>query len=410
MPDPPDERTEPMSGILYLEGASGISGDMTVAALLDLGGNREHLAECLKSLQLDEFDYEISRKKSYGLEGCDFDVILHHEHPHEHHGHHHHCHRHLSDIREILAKAALPVRAKALAEKIFDIIAAAEAKAHGCSVEEVHFHEVGAVDSIVDIVSAAVLIDDLGIEDCIVTGLSEGTGTVHCQHGELPVPVPAVVNIAQASGIPLRMTDTKGEMITPTGIAIAAALRTREKLPQEYTIEKIGIGLGKRDFGRPNILRAMLLNEAVSPEKIYVLECNIDDSTGEMLGFAMEEIFTAGAKDVIYQPCFMKKNRPAVLLKVIVAEKDLPEIEKTIFRCTTTIGLRKYPVERVCMERKLMKVKISVGEIDVKRCSFDGIVRYYPEFESIKEAAKKNGGAIQEIFEEAALAAKDQDV
>ena len=275
---------------------------------------------------------------------------------------------------------------------------------------EVHFHEVGAVDSIVDIVSAAVLIDDLGIEECVVTGLSEGTGTVHCQHGELPVPVPAVVNIAQASGIPLRVTDARGEMITPTGIAIAAALRTREKLPQEYTIEKIGIGLGKRDFGRPNILRAMLLNEAASPEKIYVLECNIDDSTGEMLGFAMEELFASGAKDVIYLPCFMKKNRPAVLLKVIAAENDLPEIEKTIFRCTTTIGLRKYPVERVCMERKSIKVKTSVGEIDVKRCSFDEIVRYYPEFESVKQAAKKSVCAIQEIYEEAALAAKDQDV
>ena len=396
-----------MSKILYLEGASGISGDMTVAALLDLGGNREHLAECLKSLQLDEFDYEITRKKSYGLAGCDFNVILHHEH---HHEHHHHCHRHLSDIREILEKASLPERAKKLAEKIFNIVAEAEAKAHGCSIEEVHFHEVGAVDSIVDIVSVAVLIDDLGIEECIVTGLSEGTGTVHCQHGELPVPVPAVVNIAQSSGIPLRITDVKGEMITPTGIAIAAALRTSSKLPPEYVIEKIGIGLGKRDFGRPNILRAMLLSAEASPEKIYVLERNIDDSTGEVLGLAMEELFAAGAKDVIYQPCFMKKNRPAVLLKVIAAEKDLSKIEKTIFRCTTTIGLRKYPVDRVCMDRQLMKVKTSAGEIEVKRCSYEGIVRYYPEFESVKRAVKASGSPIQEVFEEAIRSAKEQDV
>lgn len=396
-----------MSKILYLEGASGISGDMTVAALLDLGGNREHLAECLKSLQLDEFDYEISRKKSFGLEGCDFNVILHHAH---HHEHHHHCHRHLSDIREILEKAALPERAKSLAVKIFNIIAEAEAKAHGCSIDEVHFHEVGAIDSIVDIVSAAVLIDDLGIEECIVTGLSEGTGTVRCQHGELPIPVPAVVNIAQNSGIPLRVTDAKGEMITPTGIAIAAALRTSSKLPQEYVIEKIGIGLGKRDFGRPNILRAMLLSAEASPEKIYVLESNIDDSTGEVLGFAMEELFAAGAKDVIFQPCFMKKNRPAVLLKVIAAEKDLAKIEKTIFRCTTTIGLRKYPVDRVCMDRQLMKVQTSVGEVEVKRCSYEGIIRYYPEFESVKQAVKESGFPIQEVFEEAARKAKEQDV
>lgn len=397
-----------MGRILFLEGASGISGDMTVAALLDLGGNPEKLAQCLKNLHLDEFDYEISRKKTYGLDGCDFNVILHHEHHHEHHGHH--FHRHLSDIQAILKHAVLPAKARELAEKIFRIVAEAEAKAHGCSVEEVHFHEVGAVDSIVDIISAAVLIDDLGIEKCIVTGLTEGTGTVHCQHGELPIPVPAVVNIAQASGIPLRITDTKGEMITPTGIAIAAALRTDSVLPEEYTIEKIGIGLGKRDFGRPNMLRAMLLSVKAAPEQIYILESNIDDSTGEMIGLAMEELLEAGAKDVSCIPCSMKKNRPAVMLKIIAAEPDLPEIEKTVFRCTTAIGLRKYRVERVCMAREIIPVKTVYGTINVKRCSYEDIVRYYPEFESVKEAVKETGAAYQEIFSEAARLAKEQDV
>ena len=390
---------------LYFECYAGVSGDMAVAALLDLGGNPEKLAECLNSLQLDEFDYEISRKKSYGLEGCDFNVIL---HEHEHH-HGHHCHRHLSDILAILERAELPPGARDLAEKIFRIIAEAEAKAHGCSPEEVHFHEVGAVDSIVDIVSAAVLADDLGIERCVVTGLSEGTGTVRCQHGELPVPVPAVVNIASTSGIPLRVTDVKGEMITPTGIAIAAALRTDSELPAEYTIEKIGIGLGKRDFGRPNLLRAMFLSEKAAPEQIYVLESNIDDSTGEMLGLAMEELLAAGAKDVSFIPCYMKKNRPAVMVKIIAEKSAIPEIEKTLFRCTTAIGLRKYPVERVCMKRKIIPVKTAFGEIEVKRCSYDGIVRYYPEFESVKNAVKATGISYQEIFAEAARLAKEQN-
>ena len=395
-----------MSKTLYLEGASGISGDMTVAALLDLGGNQEKLAACLKSLNLHEFDYKITWKKSYSIEGCDFNVIV-HDHHHDHHAHEH---RHLSDIQAILAQAALPERAKALAEKIFRIIAESEAKAHGCAVEEVHFHEVGAVDSIVDIVSAAVLIDDLGIEKCIVTGLSEGSGTVRCQHGELPVPVPAVVNIAQSCGIPLRPTDVKGEMITPTGIAIAAALRTADRLPSGYLIEKIGIGLGKRDFGRPNLLRAMLISEHSNPEQIYVLESNIDDSTGEMLGLAMEKLFEAGAKDVTYQPCYMKKNRPAVLLKIIAEQSALPEIEKTLFRCTTAIGLRKYPVERVCMERKIIPVTTSSGTVDVKCCSYDGVVRYYPEFESIKAVLENSGSDFQSVYEEAVRLAKEKDV
>lgn len=400
-----------MNSVLYLEGSSGISGDMTVAALLDLGGKKEKLEIALRSLQLDEFRYEISGKKSYGIAGCDFNVILsqkHHSHDHVHG--HSHSHRHLREILSILDRATLSRRARELAEKIFRIIAEAEAQAHGCSVEEVHFHEVGAVDSIVDIVSAAVLVDDLGIRECIVTGLSEGTGTVHCQHGELPVPVPAVVNIARNCQIPLRTTDAKGEMITPTGIAIAAALRTSSKLPEQYFIEKIGIGLGKRDFGRPNILRAMLLSPVSDPEKIYTIECNIDDSSGEMLGLAMEKLFASGAKDVAFLPCYMKKNRPGTLMKIIAAEADLPGIEKEIFRTTTAIGLRKYPVDRVCMDREIRFVKTSRGTVQVKRCSYGEIVRYYPEFESVRQVSEETSCSFGELFAEAVQQAKEQDV
>ena len=261
-----------MSQLLYLEGASGISGDMTAAALLDLGADKEKLDAVLKSLNLDGFQYRISRRKSHGLDGCDFEVLLdghhpedhphghphehhheghHHEHPHEHrHEEHHHGHPHehrnLADVYEVIDRGEMTDRARELSRKIFRIVAEAEAAAHGCPLEEVHFHEVGALDSIVDIVSAAVLYDDLGITECVVTGLTE---------------VPAVLNIAQANRIPLRLTDVKGEMVTPTGIAIAAALRTRDRLPESFLVEKIGIGLGKRDFGRPNLLRALLLRE-----------------------------------------------------------------------------------------------------------------------------------------------------
>ena len=228
-----------MEKLLYLEGSSGISGDMMVGALLDLGANWKKLDSVLKSLHLEEVDYSISRKNSYGIDGCDFEVHL-----HEHHHEHHHEHRNLADIYEVINRGKMTARAQELAKKIFLIVAEAESKAHGKPIEQVHFHEVGAVDSIVDIVSAAVLIDDLEITDCVVTGLTEGNGTVHCQHGDLPVPVPAVLNIASAYTVPLRTSNVNGEMVTPTGIAIAAALRTRTALPRQYTVSKIGIGMG----------------------------------------------------------------------------------------------------------------------------------------------------------------------
>ena len=248
---------------LYLDGACGISGDMVVAALLDLGGSREKLDAVLQSLKLDGFSYTIDRKESYGVVGCDFDVHLRHDHlhDHDHEHHHHHEHRNLSDVHVIIDRGDMSDRAENLSKKIFQIVAEAESKAHDCPIEDVHFHEVGAVDSIVDIVSAAVLIDDLGITDCIVTGFSEGTGFVHCAHGKLPVPVPAVLNIAQQSKIPLNPTKTKGEMVTPTGLAIAVAIRTITKFPANYTVLKTGIGLGKRDFGRANVLRASIIEE-----------------------------------------------------------------------------------------------------------------------------------------------------
>lgn len=402
-----------MNTVLYLEGACGISGDMTVAALLDLGADAQKLNQALKSLTVKEFDYRISSKQSYGITGCDFDVILHehaghdHKHPHEHH--HSHEHRHLNDIYAVIEQAQMTGRAKELAKKIFLIVAQAESKAHGCPVSEVHFHEVGAVDSIVDIISAAVLIDDLNITDCIVTGLTEGSGFVSCQHGDLPVPVPAVLNIAEQYGIPLRFSGVTGEMVTPTGIAIAAALRTRSSLPKQYKIVKTGTGLGKRDFGRANLLRAMIIEEDSNNDQIYIVECNIDDAAGEELGFAMEKLTSAGARDVHFIPCFMKKNRPAYILRIITGEKELEEIEKTVFRYTSTIGLRKYPVDRTCMSRTMMTVSLPEADIAVKKCFLKDIVRYYPEYESVRVAAEKSGKPLRILYEQAALQAEKED-
>ena len=382
---------------------------MVIAALLDLGASREKLDAVLESMKPDGFDYAVSRKTSYGIAGCDFDVRLHdHEHDHEHEHHHehghHHEHRNLADVCAVIDRADMTDRARALAKKIFRIVADAEAKAHGCPVEEVHFHEVGSIDSIVDIVGASVLLDDLNAADCIVSGLAEGSGTVRCAHGELPVPVPAVLNIAQEYHIPLRPSGTRGEMVTPTGIAIAAAVRTETALPAQYMVSKVGIGLGKRDFGRANILRVLLLNvdEKKESDRVFVLESNIDDASGEMLGAAMEKLFAAGALDVHYVPCFMKKNRPGYLLRVIASESDVPALEAAVFESTSTIGLRKYAVERTCMKREVVPVKLSCGEILAKRCEFGALVRFYPEYESVKKLSGASGTPFAELYRAAA--------
>lgn len=295
-----------MPNKLYLECYSGISGDMTVAALLDLGADQQVLLEGLESLNLPGYQLKIGRVKKNGIDACDFDVILDepehdhehhhdhghdhehhhdhdhehhhdhdhehhhdhehehhhdHDHDHEHHHHHDHVHRNIGDIFAIIDQSKISDRAKQTAKDIFRIIAAAESKAHGIAEDQVHFHEVGAVDSIVDIVSAAICLDNLDITEAVVSDLYEGCGYVHCQHGLMPVPVPAVVNIAADNALRLRLTQTRGEMITPTGAAIAAYLSKGGKLPESFVIEKIGLGAGKKDFATANILRAFLIRD-----------------------------------------------------------------------------------------------------------------------------------------------------
>ncbi len=260
---------------LYFECGNGISGDMSVGALLDLGANRDKLETALKSMGLDEeFTYKISEVKVNSIKATDFDVQIsatfkgevarsaeggvHHEHNHEREEHSHH-HRNLSDVISIIDKAETTEKAKNLAKKIFTIVAEAESKVHGLPIDEVHFHEVGAIDSIADIVSFAVLFDDLGVNKVYFKSLTEGTGTVKCQHGTMNVPVPAVCEIASKYHLPLKITDNDGEMITPTGAAIVAALYTGEKLPETLSIEKVGNGAGKRPYKNP-ILRIIQIN------------------------------------------------------------------------------------------------------------------------------------------------------
>lgn len=403
-----------MGQTLFLECDFGISGDMTVAALLDLGADEAVLRRTLDSLPVDGFTIQIGRVTKAGLDVCDFHVHLdeaHENHDHDmeylhgHEGHHTHGHAHehrgLPAIQKIIQCAAMSERAKATALCIFEILARAEAKAHGVPIEKVHFHEVGAVDSIVDIIAVAVCLDNLDVSEVIVPYMCEGRGTIRCQHGILPIPVPAVANIVQMYQLPLHLTEVHGELVTPTGAAIVAAVKTGDKLPEQFTVQKIGMGGGKREYERPSILRAMLIQAKGRPgsEDIYKLETNMDDCTGEVLGYTMERLFENGAMDVSYTPVFMKKNRPATLLTVLCAEESVRTLERIIFNETTTIGIRKVKMQRTVLERESETVSLPVGDIKVKKCVLpDGAVRRWPEYETVAALARKTGRSIQEIF------------
>lgn len=413
-----------MGNTLYLECFSGISGDMTVAALLDLGADVSVLNRVLASVPVRGFQTKISRKKLSSIDACDFDVILqednhdhdmnylfnhdHEDHHHEdhHHGKHSHEHRNLSDVTDIINKTDMTDRARTIAIKVFNVLAEAEAKAHGIPVSDVHFHEVGAIDSIVDIISVAVCLDNLDITECIVPLVYEGQGFVHCQHGDIPIPVPAVLNITNAYGINMHMTDMEAELVTPTGAAIIGAVRTSDKLPEHMTVLKTGIGAGKRAYKRPSMLRAMLIEsengvESNSLDGIVKLESNIDDVTGEALGFTMEKLFAAGALDVFYVPCFMKKNRPGVLLNVLCTKDNVSKLENIIFKETTTIGIRRCIMDRTVLERQIVSVDTKYGKAKAKKVTLpDGEVRLYPEYESVKELSEKKNVSYQECLRE----------
>ena len=420
------QRGTTMSKTLYLECYSGISGDMTVAALLDLGADREVLKESLKSLPVGGFRTEITRVKKSGLDACDFSVILeqdnhdhdmeylhgsekpytgHHEHHHGHtHSHEHpHEHRGMKEITEIIQKSEMTVRAKKMAMRVFDILAQAESKAHGVPVEEVHFHEVGAVDSIVDIAAIAICMDNLDISNVIVPVLYEGTGFIRCQHGQIPVPVPAVTHIAETHKLKLKITDIQGELVTPTGAAVVAAFRTSDRLPEDFTMLKTGIGAGKRQYRCPGILRAMLIRETTDlqiKDIIWKLETDMDDCGGEMMGHVMNLLMANGAREVHYTPIYTKKNRPAYTLTVICKESEREKLENLIFSETTTIGIRRVEMERTILQREIQKKDTPVGTAIVKACTLpDGNIRYYPEYENVAELAERNQLSFRETYD-----------
>lgn len=400
---------------LYLECYSGISGDMFIGAMLDLGVDFGYLKSELQKIHLEGYRVTYDKVSKCGVAAGNFDVVLEencahqHEHQHEHehhHGHEHHqghIHRTYRDIQHIVQESELSDEVKKRTLDIFGILAEAEGKVHGKPSDEVAFHEVGAVDSIVDIAGAAICMEYLGIREIIVSEMYEGRGHCWCQHGKIPVPVPAVMELCLRHGLPLHITETEGEMITPTGAAIAAHARNTENTLSDYRMCRAGIGAGKKDFPHANILRAVLLEKKADiqeeRELVWVLETNIDDCSGERAGYAISLLMAAGALDASCFPCLMKKSRPGFMLQVICREQQIEILEDIIFRETTSIGLRKYQEERSVLPREMRQVTTAWGTAGVKVCRHKDHVFVYPEFEDIKRICEMTGRSFREVYD-----------
>ncbi|MDR0507921.1 MAG: nickel pincer cofactor biosynthesis protein LarC [Dysgonamonadaceae bacterium] len=387
--------------ILYFNCFSGISGDMTLSALIDLGIDKDLFINELNKLGLEGWEIVFSSVFKHGIGARRIEVIVHENEDDAHHHHHHHHHRNMTDIIQIIDKSGITHNAKELAKRIFMRLAIAEAKTHGTIPDKVHFHEVGAVDSIIDIVGTAICIDILQPDKIMASTLHDGYGFVECQHGMIPVPVPAVTEVLSSSNIKIEQLDIEGEMITPTGAAIIAELSESFGVMPQMRIIKTGYGAGKKDFPIPNLLR-IIEGEALTDmnqDTVTVIETNIDDSTPEIIAYTMEKLFEAGARDVFFTPVYMKKCRPATMITIICDEYKVPVMEDILYRETSTIGVRKYRAERTCLPRKTVTVSTPYGEVKAKETGYDGALRVTLEYDDASRLAREKNIALREIFD-----------
>lgn len=416
---------------LYLDLISGIAGDMFIAALIDLGVNAKKLERELKKLKLAGYHLHVSRQQKSAIAGIKFDVhhAQDHDHHHSHsHGHHHHDHEHehshesqrnFSEIKRLILRSKLSAWVKQKSVAVFRRIAEAEGRIHGLPPSEVHFHEVGAVDSIVDIVGAAIALEMLGKPRVFASPVVEGTGWIDCAHGKFPVPAPATLAILGARKIPISQCEEPHELVTPTGAALLAEFVEHFGAMDHLVAGKIGFGLGTRENQtRPNVLRAVLGSQSKvqSPkskvaaaglnwesDRVAVLETNLDDCSGEILGAFVETALAAGALDVFHTPIQMKKNRPGVLLTALCAEAEADKFSEMILRETTAFGVRKTIADRRKLRREFAEAKTPFGKVTVKIGRLDGkMVQVAPEFESARKLAVKAGVPVKEVFESAA--------
>ena len=423
--------------VLYFDCFSGISGDMTLGALLDLGVSQAHLTESLKALKLeDEYHFNIKKELKNGIMGTLVDVVLHHEeeehqhekqldhhHDHEHHHHHdeaavahvhththEHEHRSYKSIVSMIEDSSLNENVKNLSKKIFTVIGEAEGKIHGKPLEEVHFHEVGAVDSIVDIVGTAICIDALKPDKIVFSRIPLSKGFVKCQHGMFPLPAPASLEILK--DVPVYFTDVKFELVTPTGAGIIKALADSFDDSGDMTIEKIGYGLGKKTYEKPNVLRVYLYDEKKkitdqaqaqdqAQDQVIEIDANIDDMTGEQLGYIMELILEAGALDVYFTPIQMKKNRPGVKLSVLCSPEKQQALTQMLLTHTSTFGVRYKLMERDILEREFTEIQVFNDIVHCKIGKLNGVsIKIEPEYEDCKRIAKATGLPIAKVFSE----------
>lgn len=376
--------------IAYADCYSGVSGDMFLAALLDAGLPLDFLQQNIDKLNLPEkVELRLSETHKGALRAANLEVVV----PHSHN------HRHLSDILEMINASGLSEKVKATASKIFRLLAEAESRVHGEPIDQIHFHEVGALDSIVDIVGAVIGLDYLDIEQLYASPLPYGSGTINSDHGLLPLPAPATLEVLRLINAPLTPSSAEVELVTPTGAAILGCLAEFKR--PNLVMTHIGIGAGKRDLDWPNILRLMIgvIPEAEQTEMVQ-LETNIDDMNPQFFGYLMDKLFASGARDVFMTPIHMKKNRPGILLGVIALRKDEAALAELLLRETTTLGLRVQPIGRYEASREFRQLDTPFGKVTIKAKIMDGkVIHATPEYDDCVRLAKENEVSLLEIYQ-----------
>lgn len=402
---------------LYFDCFSGISGDMTIGALLDLGLDFEYLKTELRKLPVEGYELKAGRVVRSNLSAMKFDVEVEgdtghhhghddHDHDHEHHAAKPHFHRKASQILEMISGSSINANAKRIATDIFTKLAISEGKVHNIRPEDVEFHEVGAVDSIVDCVGTAIGFDAFGVERFLCSSINVGSGFIHCQHGVMPVPAPATADLLRDATIYSQHANT--ELVTPTGAAILAAVVDRFGPLRNFVTERIGYGAGTKNFADfPNCVRLMLGQETVaavydrrqpSAEDVIVIEANIDDMTPQNFGYVTEKLFGAGALDVCTLPIQMKKGRPGHLLQVLTLPHGADAISRIIFEETTTIGVRRHTASRTILDREFVEVETEYGSVNIKVSRLAGdVVNFTPEYEDCARIARERSVPLKKV-------------
>lgn len=376
--------------ILYSDIIGGISGDMTLASLLDLGVPKEIFLQELNKLNMDnEFEIEIDYKYENGIKGTKVNVITKEQH----------CHRNLIDVYDIIDNSRLNNNIKERAKEIFMIVAKAEAKVHGTTIDKIHFHEVGAIDSIVDIVGSCILLDLLNIDKVYSTSVPLGSGFIQCAHGVIPAAAPATVEILK--NIPVKFNHVKGECTTPTGAAIIKTICDEFVDELDFNTKKIGYGVGHKKFEKPNILRVALAQEDEHNEVVYEIVANIDDMSSEIYSYLFEKIMDEGALDVFTESIFMKKNRPAYKISILTKKKDLNKFIKLLLTETSTFGVRYKEYNRAKLDRKFIEVDTIYGKVKVKLGYYNNkLIKLKPEYEQCKLISKTLNIELREVYNE----------